>query len=68
MNAKQWDNLKIGDRAKVRNGVYSQDIVVTRKEIDRKGMRWVGYRWIAPNKQTKFGTKRYLSVYLYGGI
>ncbi len=65
MTAKQWDSLRIGDRVETMNGIYTQDCVVTRKERDEKGMRWVSYKWVAPNKATKFGTKRYVSVYIY---
>ncbi len=65
MEAKQWDNLLIGDRVKTRNGIYTQDCVVTRKEQDKKGMRWVFYKWVSPDRKTKFGAKRYISVYIY---
>ena len=63
MEAKSWDNLKIGDRVITFNGPYHQDAIVTSKERDVKGMRWIGYKWIAPNRVTKFGMKRYMSVY-----
>jgi len=64
MKAKEFDKLQIGDRVLTFNGGYTQNGVVTRKEVDLKGMRWVGFRWIAPNKQIRFGIKRYVSVHL----
>jgi len=63
MYMQDYKNLQIGDEVVTYNGNYTQNGVVIGKSRDTKGMRWISYKWTAPNGEIKTGMKRYLSVY-----
>jgi len=64
MTAKEWDNLKKGDKVMTFNGSYTQNGIVDDKWRDAKGMRWVKYHWFLRGVFQNWGSKRYISVHL----
>jgi len=64
MTAKEWDNLKKGDKVVAYNGPYTQNGAVDKKWKDVKGMRWVKYHWFRNGVFQNWAAKRYLSVHL----
>jgi len=65
MLAKEADKLRNGDRVLTRNGPYTQQAYVISVVKDGKGIRWIEYKWVAPDTGGwKFGCKRHMSVYL----
>ncbi len=67
MTAKEWDNLKIGDKVIAFNGPYTQHGIVDTKWKESKGMRWVRFHWFLHEVFQGWTSKRYLSVHLEAG-